>query len=146
MYWRWRRGKIGRSRYIEEKKKFKVTMMEIQKEKREREEEELKNMKREAEVWKYINKKRGAKRWHENRIEKEVWRRHFMELLEGEKLDGKQRKDLKERDGTIEEETKVIEEKEIRKAISKLKVRKTAEMNGIPMEAWKFEAFSWRRR
>jgi len=29
-------------------------------------------MKREAEVWKYINKKRGAKRWHENRIGKEV--------------------------------------------------------------------------
>jgi len=46
-------------------------MLEIQKEKREREEEELKNMKRETEVWKYINKKRDAKKWQENRIEKE---------------------------------------------------------------------------
>jgi len=61
-----------------------------------------------------------------------------MELLEGEELDGKQRKDLEERDGTIEEETEMIEEKEIRKTISKLKVRKAVGMDGIPIEAWKF--------
>jgi len=61
-----------------------------------------------------------------------------MELLKVEELDGEQRKDLEERDGTIEEETEVIEEKKIRKAISKLKVRKAAEMDSIPMEAWKF--------
>jgi len=41
---------------------------------------------------------------------------------------------LEERDGAIEEETEVIEEKEIRKAISKLKVRKAARMDGISME------------
>jgi len=50
MYWRWRKGKINRSRYLEERKKFKTTLEEVQKEKRTKEEEELRNMKREAEV------------------------------------------------------------------------------------------------
>jgi len=62
MYRWWRKRKIERSRYIEERKKFKAVLEEVQKEKRTREEEELKNMKREAEIWKYINKKRGMRK------------------------------------------------------------------------------------
>jgi len=45
----WRKEKIERSKYIEERKMFKAVLEEVQKEKRTRE-EELKNMKREAEV------------------------------------------------------------------------------------------------
>jgi len=41
-------------------------------------------MKRKAEVWKYINKKRGVRKWNDNDIEKEEWKRHFIELLEDE--------------------------------------------------------------
>jgi len=46
MYRWWRKGKIERSRYKKKGKKFKAVLEEIQKEKRTREEEELKNMKR----------------------------------------------------------------------------------------------------
>jgi len=57
MYWRWRKGKIGRNSYLEERRKFKNLLEEVQKLKRAREEEKLRNMKRETEVWNFINKK-----------------------------------------------------------------------------------------
>jgi len=53
MYWRWRKRKI-RSRYLEERRKFKTILEEVQKKKRTLEEKELKNMKREADVWKDV--------------------------------------------------------------------------------------------
>jgi len=62
IYWMWRKEKIERGRYLEEKKRYKAVIEKVQKEKRAREEEKLKNMKREAEVWKYINKKRRKKK------------------------------------------------------------------------------------
>jgi len=58
------------------------------KQKEKRAEEELKRIKRETEVWKFINKKKDNKTWNENTIGKEEWRRHFMELLDGTKLEG----------------------------------------------------------
>jgi len=134
MYWRWRKGKIGRSRYLEKRKKFK-TIQEIQKEKRTLEEEELKSMKSEADIWKFINKKRGARKWNDNDIEKEEWSRHFMELLEGEETEVKQGKRTEEVRRDMEKE---IEAGEVRRAIKKLKVKKAAGVDGIPMEAWKY--------
>jgi len=50
LYWKWKKKKIERIRYLEERKKFKSLLEEVQKEKRIKEEEELRNMKREAEV------------------------------------------------------------------------------------------------
>jgi len=134
MYWRGRKGKIERSRYLEERKKFKTILEEVQKEKRRLEEEELKNMKREADVWKFINKKRGVKKWNDNDIEEEEWRRHFMELLEGlkdgSKTEGKDRGD-KKRYGRGDRDRRSSKSK-------KLKVKKAAGVDGIPMEAWKY--------
>lgn len=36
-----------------------------------------------AEVWKFINKKRRKKVWEKANIRKEVWKKHFMESLDG---------------------------------------------------------------
>jgi len=43
----------------------------------------LKKIKSEVEIWRYINKKRGNKTKKENKIGKEEWRKHFMNLLDG---------------------------------------------------------------
>jgi len=111
-------------------------MEEAQKEKRKAEEEELKGMKREAEVWKYINKKRGARKWSGNSIDKEEWRRHFMDLLEGEEMNDEPRKTMAAVGRPVVAEE--LEDKEIRRAINKLKLKKAAGTDGIPMEAWKY--------
>jgi len=108
---------------------------EVQKEKRTKEEEELRNMKREAEVWKFINKKRGVRKWNENNIGEEEWRSYFMELLEGEKMEIKEEVRVGEIGKVMEEEIGIGE---VRNAIKKLKVKKVAGIDGIPIEAWKF--------
>ena len=76
-YWRWRKGKIGREDYLQEKRRFKELLKKKQREKREEEKEELRNYKREMDIWKYNNKKRSRKRQIENSINKEQWRNHF---------------------------------------------------------------------
>jgi len=135
MYRRWRKGKIGRNCYLEERRKFKNLLEEVQKLKRTREEEELRNMKRETEVWNFINKKRGLRKWNGNNIGEEEWRRYFMGLLEGEDMEVRKRiKTVDTRRNTGEE----IGIEEVRKAIKKLKGKKAAGVDGIPMEAWKF--------
>jgi len=66
IYRRWREGKAGRERFLEEKAKFKELVERRQNEKRKEEEEELKKIKSEVEIWRYINKKRGNKTKIEN--------------------------------------------------------------------------------
>jgi len=88
MYWKWRKRKIERNRYLEERKKFKTLLEEVQKEKRNKgrgRAEEYEKGK--TEVWKFINKKRGMRKWNENNIGEEEWRSHFMKLLEGEEME-----------------------------------------------------------
>jgi len=58
---RWRKGKTLREKYMEEKRKFNLWVMEKQREKREKEEEDLKRSK--TEIWRYINRKCGKKNW-----------------------------------------------------------------------------------
>jgi len=135
MYWKWRKKKIGKNLYLEERKKFKSMLNEVQKEKRIKEEEELRNMKKESEVWKFINKKRGARKWTENNIGEKEWRKYFMDLLEGEELDTRKEESLEEIELEGHED---IGLEEVKKAIKKLKMKKAAGIDGIPMEAWKF--------
>jgi len=66
---------------------------------------------------------------------KEKKRRYFMELLEGKATEIKQKKESEE--GRRREE-KGIEKNEVRKAINKLKKKKAAGIDRIPMEAWKY--------
>lgn len=106
-YKKWKRGKIGKEKYMEERRKFRELLEKKQKEKREEEEEELKKLKKEAEVWKYINKKRGKKKWKENNIKKEEWRNYFRRLLDGlEEVEISGEKEEKEREQGEEEEIK----------------------------------------
>lgn len=82
-YIKWKQGKINLQQYWEERKNMKNWFLKKQNEKKEKEEEELKLIRREAEVCKFINKKRGKKTWKDNNISKEIWKDHFMTLLEG---------------------------------------------------------------
>jgi len=71
----------------------------------------------------------------ENKIGKEEWRNHFMKSLD--------KIGVGTTTGTIEieEEEKIVEtteEEEIRRAIKKMKMKKTAGIDGIPMEAWRY--------
>jgi len=71
----------------------------------------------------------------ENKIGKEEWRNHFMKLLDGaEEEFGTEVTEIGEEEKT--EET--IEEEEIKKAMKKIKMKKAAGIDGIPMEAWRF--------
>jgi len=135
IYSRWRKGKIVRARYMEERKLYRKWLEKKQKEKKE-EEEELKRIKRETKVWKFINKKKGNKTWNENTIGKEEWRRHFMKLLDGTELESEM-VDEEEDKAIGWQEREEIEKKEMRRAIKKLKIKKAAGIDGIPMEAWK---------
>lgn len=112
-----------------------------QREKREEEEEELKLIRREAEVWKFINKKRGKKTWKENNIDKSTWRNYFKKLL-----DGSDRKEIEENRENDKQNDDILEEKEIWKAIRKLKIKKAAGVDGVPMEAWRYAGNTlWKR-
>lgn len=82
-YKKWRKGKIGKEKYMEERRKLKELAERKQREKREGEEKELKNLRNPTEVWRFINRKRKKRTWKEAEISKEVWRSYFMELLEG---------------------------------------------------------------
>ncbi|XP_071580229.1 uncharacterized protein [Temnothorax nylanderi] len=149
MYRKWRKGKIGRKRYIEEKGKLRDLQLKKQEEKRQKEEEELRKLKKETDVWKNINKKRNKKVWKKNKIGKKEWRRHFMELLGGSEVEEEEesrektrhqegRKEVK-RDERIEgDEEDEITEMEIKLALKKLKLKKAAGIDEIPMEAWKY--------
>jgi len=133
-YRRWRKGKVGRGRFLEEKAKFKELVERRQKEKREEDEEELKKIKSEVEIWRYINKKRGNKTKMENKIGKEEWRKHFMNLLDGAEIRVRMEERVEEEIKDIED---MIEEEEIRTALRRMKLKKAAGIDGIPMEAWR---------
>jgi len=120
-----------------EKRHFRSLIEEKQKRKREKEDLELRNIRRESEVWNYINKKRRRGQRMENGIEPERWRLHFKDLLEGVEPEvGKRIQENEVRIG--EEEGENIQEEEIKEVVRKIKKKKAAGVDGIPMETWKF--------
>lgn len=56
-------------------------------------------MRNEREVWEFINRRRGKRKQVKNNIDKDGWKKYFMELLEGE-------------EENTEEEGKLIQERE----------------------------------
>ncbi|XP_029676802.1 uncharacterized protein LOC115243745 [Formica exsecta] len=140
-YKKWRKGKTGKEKYMEERRKLKKLAERKQREKREGEEKELKNLRNLAEVWRFINRKRKKRTWKEAEISKEVWRSYFMELLEGNETQkgrvnrGEEGEIISIREERIEGQ---LEEEEIGKAVRKLKMKKAVGVDGIPIEAWKF--------
>lgn len=143
-YKRWRKGRVTREKYLEEKKRLRELAEKKQRENREREEKELRNLKNTTQVWSFINKRRKKKEWKAADISKEAWRKHFMNLLEGETIgqEDEPRMSRETEEETIrrrgEQTEGQVEEEEIRDAIRKLKKRKAVGVDGIPMEAWKF--------
>ncbi|KYN19348.1 hypothetical protein ALC57_08321 [Trachymyrmex cornetzi] len=129
LYWRWRRGKIKKEEYWLERRGYEELLKKRQREKREEEEMELKNLKREADIWKYINKKRRRKRQVENNINKEEWRDYFKELLGNEEEEGEIKAEIRE----VEDGDDDLKEEEIGKVRKKMKLKKAAGIDGIPV-------------
>lgn len=146
MYRRWRRGKVDKDKYIEERRSLRTYLEEKQKKKRKEEGEELRSLRNEKEVWKYINKRRYKRNWIRNNKSGEAWKNYFMKLLEGEEAEGGERSWNKqeEKEGARNREIRKIEEgeelekEEIRQAVLKMKLKKAAGIDGIPMEAWRY--------
>jgi len=87
--------------------------MEVkQKEKREKEEKKLREIKKETEVWRYINRKRARRAVKENDIEEGEWKKYFKELLGRTETELKEEEKAQERDWE-EKEDGDIQEKEI---------------------------------
>lgn len=145
-YRKWRKGRLSRERYVKARKEMKELYVRRQQKRREEEEEKLRRLKKETEVWRYINSRRSEREWKDNSIGKEVWRKHFMELLEGvENLDNDREEYLNEEKGESEGEAE-LEEEEIRRVVKNMKKKKAAGVDGIPMEAWKYVgARVWRK-
>lgn len=90
-------------------------------------------------IWKFINKKRNKRDWKENNIGKNKERLSYMNLLEGKKG-----VDKEECMKTITEEIKIrekmepdLEQEEIYAAVRIMKLKKAADIDGIPIEAWR---------
>ena len=135
MFRRWKEGRVEKDKFIEEKKKFRELIEKKRKDKRKEEEKELRGLKKEADIWRYINRTRSKRENMENKIEKEVWRQHFMDLLEGREEEddaegGQQREEMDHED--------MLGEEEILMAVGKMKLKKAAGVDGIPMEAWRY--------
>lgn len=122
------------------------------KEKKETEERELRLLRNATKVWRFINRKRGRKGMVKNSISRERWKGYFRELLEGESIERKkfggeedQTERSEEAEGVITERKEHsepgvcgIEEEDIRRAIKRIKHRKAARIDGIPMKAWMY--------
>jgi len=68
-----------------------------------------------------------------------------MELLDGTELEDEM-EDEEEDKAIGWQEREEIEEKEIKRCIKKLKIKKAAGIDGIPMEAWKYASEGLKRR
>jgi len=139
----WRKGRLSLEKYMMGKRKFKEFLIEKQKEKREREELELRNLQKEIEVWRYLNRRRGKKRVMENNIGKEAWKNHFKELLEGN--EGKEEVRRGREEGKKGEREEELQEKEIWEVLKRMKKNKAVGADGLPMEVWKYAGSDLRK-
>jgi len=130
---KYKEGKVKRVEYIEEKRKHKEVCKENEEKYRREEITKIMNLKDENEIWKYIQKERGKRSNMDEGIAKEEWKQHFMNLLEGK--DNKEREEPEEKGKAKIEE---IREEEVEEAIKKLKKKKSAGIDGIRNEAWKY--------
>lgn len=156
MYKNWRNGMCSREKYIEEKRKLTVYLEKMKKWK-EKEKMELRMLRNEAEVWRFINKKRGKRVWVENEINKERWEKHFRNLLggapcikgeDGDRVEVRKKREQMEESMVNAEKGKQEElgEDEIAAAVRRMKKKKAAGIDGIPMEAWLYGGQSGTKR
>lgn len=81
-----------------------------------------------------------------NDISEEVWRIHFMKLLEGKEKNEEKRigreEDLRHMERQKEEE---LGNSEIEDAVKRMKIKKASGIDGIPIEAWLYAGKGVRR-
>lgn len=135
--WKKGKGRGEKSMWLEEEDSENSQKVKGWREKRQRE-EKLKMLRNEANIWKVINKKRNKKEWNENNIRKEVWRDYFMKLLGGLEKDSEEERKEPRTEWIETGKEKELEEEEIYAAVRKMKLKKAAGIDGIPMEAWRF--------
>ena len=130
---KWKEDKGEKETYMKERAKFR--RMCEQREKAEKELEEIKRAKSEKEIWDYINRGRKKRTSASIKIKIEEWRKHFMELL-----NGSERKKIRgDREGKKKTEGEQrLRTEEIEKQMMKLKKGKATGEDNIPSEAWKY--------
>jgi len=87
------------------KREFREKCKEKEERNRKRIEEEIKNITTKAQIWKFVNLGREKATIVEENISMEDWKKHFLELLEGEKGIGKETEEKRRMEGDQEEET-----------------------------------------
>lgn len=93
-------------------------------------------------------KKRLKKEWKEANMTREDWRKHFMDLLGGVEITIQVAKEINRYVQFEGAETKVpkvqeigkksLTEEDLKQAVRKMKLNKTARADGISIEAWRF--------
>ncbi|XP_070529421.1 cilia- and flagella-associated protein 251-like [Cardiocondyla obscurior] len=147
---RWKKGLGQKETYIKEHKKWRSFMEKCRERKRKEKEEELKSLKNGKNMWNFINKKRRKREDVLNDIKKEEWEEYFARLLDGKKMveqnkkedqKGKKRYKIKAGRGREEKENgkEELKKEEIMQIVWKMKKKKAAGIDEIPMEAWMYE-------
>jgi len=144
VYMKWKKGLVTREVYVEKRKELKNICEKKRKEKREEERRILKSLKNEAEIWDFINRRRRKKVRKEAKVAQEDWRKYFMELLGGEEEARTEKEGVpgswsvlvgsgeqEERGAKMER----LAEEDIMEAVKRMRLKKAASIDGIPMEA-----------
>ncbi|XP_043476186.1 uncharacterized protein LOC122507501 [Leptopilina heterotoma] len=132
---KWKIGKIDKSAYLEKRREWRTICKQKEKDHKEKEENDLKNIKDEKEVWKYLNKGRKKKSIEDNNIKDEEWIEHFKNLLEGSEVR------ITGTAGDLnreEKEEEKLRKEEITKAMKNMKKGKAAGIDNIPYEVWMY--------
>lgn len=107
--------------------------------------EEVKKRSGHMEIY-ITNKRRKKIEVKGNKIGRQVWRKYFMKLLEGEEIQQveiQEREEEERQEGEKEEEE--IKEEEIGRAIRRIKGKKAHRIDNIPIEAWRYAGTAVRK-
>jgi len=147
VYRKWKKGQVTREVFVEKRRELKNLYGKKRKEKREEERKILKSLKNETEIWDFINRRRRKKVRKEAKVAQEDWRKYFMNLLGGEEVIRMDKEGIPGSRpaligrGEQEEQGARMEslaEDEISEAVIRMRLKKAAGVDGIPMEAWRF--------
>jgi len=89
-YRKWKKRRQGKEEYLRLRREFRENCKKKEERNRKRIEEEIKSITTEAQIWKFVNLGRKKTRIVEENISMEESKRHFLEILEGEKGTGEE--------------------------------------------------------
>lgn len=79
----WKMGRIQKAKYLAERKEWRGLCFDKEREWKEVEIEKMKKLKKKSDVWQCINGENRRKGKMDNEINKEMWKDHFRNLLNG---------------------------------------------------------------